>query len=534
MNDRSAVWPLAVVLMVLGAQGCGGSGVENGAGGSGGTSTVCDETMDGDEVCALGDADAPVCVAGRCVACRDATSCEGDTPLCTDNACTSCGAAGPSDGCAMANSSKPVCTSSGECVECTDHEQCASLVCDRDGQVCVPEESIIYVANGGFLGDQESGADTPGCGIPESKCASINFAVENRLDDELGRTWVRIADGNYGGFLSFENQTARLIGGNEVRYRELVQGDTSMALIEVGEGVDLLIDRLLMNPGGTGSIGLRCRGEERIPSAVTLRRSLIQSADSSGAQFDTWCSGEVTKSAITFNRQHGIVALASSQGSETLIVRESIIQDNRDEGVRCDGGSLVVERSLIERNGGGGIASSDASFIIRNNFIQDNGSSSISSASSIGGVRFRDDGPEPRVFEFNTVVSNQISEFTTSSPGVSCDVGAPIEISNSIVWDNSGNREDFAETNPQVSSSCVVAYSNVQGGLNPNNHLEVGPGNIDTDPLFVDIFRGDFRIEPESLAIDAADPDATLDIDFAGTRRPQGDARDIGAHEVVE
>jgi hypothetical protein len=54
---------------------------------------------------------------------------------------------------------------------------------------------------------------------------------------------------------------------------------------------------------------------------------------------------------------------------------------------------------------------------------------------------------------------------------------------------------------------------------------------IDTDPMLVDVANGDFHLAAGSPAIDAADPDTTLALDFDGVARPAGAARDIGAFE---
>ena len=103
------------------------------------------------------------------------------------------------------------------------------------------------------------------------------------------------------------------------------------------------------------------------------------------------------------------------------------------------------------------------------------------------------------------------------------------------MWDNQGGNKDNVDPDAQISGFCEVSYSNVQGGITPhNNRPVVGEGNIDTDPLFVDPFRVDYRIQPESLAKDAADPAATLAADFDGKPRPSGSAHDIGAHEAQD
>lgn len=61
--------------------------------------------------------------------------------------------------------------------------------------------------------------------------------------------------------------------------------------------------------------------------------------------------------------------------------------------------------------------------------------------------------------------------------------------------------------------------------------LDGAHNQLGVDPQFADTVSSDFHLKAGSVAIDAADPSATLSIDYDGTTRPQGPARDVGAFE---
>lgn len=489
----------------------------------------CDLEVDGDAFCASSNPAAQVCVDGRCVECRGPEQCGDTTPLCASSSCVACGEPGPSEPCAALGAATPVCSASGACVECTDHEQCDSQVCDRDNSVCVPEEQIVYVANGGFVGDQEVGEDTPGCGVPQSKCLTIRYAVDNRLDEELGRVWVRVADGIYvGDKLDLQDQSLRLIGGDETQVTlSGAPNDVAQIMVKVGQGVDVLIDRMLIRTLGAISEVIECTGAERIPSYVRFHRSSASGASGPGLDIEPHCSLEVVDSRI-HNNQRGGIKFYTFTG-QTVVVLSSVIEDNDDLGIDIEGGAIRVEQTLISKNRGGGIRTDNSDFLIRNNFIQNNGDL----LSSSGGVKIVRDGPNQRIFDFNTVVGNRVYELQFSAPGIGCETFAPIEITNSIIWNNDGGNNGYVDPNAQINGFCEVSYSNVQGGvIQDGDRPVIGPGNIDTDPLFADPFRADYRIQAESMARDAADPESSIEIDFDGNPRPAGGGYDMGAYEV--
>ena len=109
-------------------------------------------------------------------------------------------------------------------------------------------------------------------------------------------------------------------------------------------------------------------------------------------------------------------------------------------------------------------------------------------------------------------------------------------ITNCIFWDNSalnGNDEihnDFGST--PVINYCDIENSNGSGsGWNLSFGTDLG-GNIDVDPLFVDV--NDLHLKSYSLCINAGNPAGSYigQTDFDEAPRVRYDRVDMGAYEV--
>ena len=530
---------------------------------------------DGDGECADRNADTPICdSSGACVAaCESSSECgEPTAPLCVDSGfCAGCEAANDSDGaCADLDPDAPFCVSDGSCAECRDndhcsegaqvcdadrhqcrpceaHAECASDVCDLDaGGACIAEGQVIYV-------DHRAEASNEDC-TREAPCPTIEAGIA--AASTSNRSFMHVAPGAYTETIAVSDHDFSLIA-HEV---ELTPADSGEPALRVEAPADLTIDGLrLTGATGSGGDGLRCtagasrpdlrlrhvriddnrRGINASDCILTLEASQVSSNDGPGISAT---DGILTLEAsqVSSNDGPGISAtdgsltLEASQVSSndgpgisatdgSLSLEASQVSSNDGPGISATDGILAVERSLIAANRGGGVRLENADFSLQNNVIVHNGSDGENgTASNFGGVFLSGGqaGNELAVFEFNTIAKNASG---LEASGIACNIGTALTFANNIVHSNEGDSQLSGE-------NCSHRYSNLEG-------LGGADTNIDADPLFIDADSdfpdSDFRLRADSPCIEAADPEADLDVDFDGTSRPRGDRHDIGAFEFA-
>lgn len=102
---------------------------------------------------------------------------------------------------------------------------------------------------------------------------------------------------------------------------------------------------------------------------------------------------------------------------------------------------------------------------------------------------------------------------TTQNVGGLRNQGATVTVANSVFWDNEGpgGAQDSAN---QIGGSPTVSYSIVEGGFS-------GTGNLNSDPLFVDLAGRDLRLTSASPAVDAADNGMVSPLPLDAGRAPR-------------
>jgi predicted GH43/DUF377 family glycosyl hydrolase len=225
-------------------------------------------------------------------------------------------------------------------------------------------------------------------------------------------------------------------------------------------------------------------------------------------------------------------------GMSGLILGNEIIDDTLSASNEAQGGGIwmyqVVEEVIINRNRisnnmasgglggvGGGIALSsggtNGNVSIVNNIISGN-----FCAGRGGGIGSYEGSPQ---IINNTIVNN--SAGSVGGGGISEIGGNPPRIVNTIVWGNQST------SNPQISGTPTVRYSDIQGGY-------AGEGNIDADPLFVPD-DSLFHLSDNSLCVNTGADSIQIDAlwyrppsdDYEGDDRPyMGIQPDMGADET--
>ena len=179
--------------------------------------------------------------------------------------------------------------------------------------------------------------------------------------------------------------------------------------------------------------------------------------------------------------------------------------------------NIINDNTATRAGGGLGVFSPEVDVI--NNLFTNN------SANITGGGVYV--WKETTNFVNNTFSGNSSQELGSA---ITAENGANVQVSNSIVWDNNSTQSGdqiYAKNTVDRFEEAIISVSNslVENGFN-------GPGNIDTDPQFVNPDRGDYRLSSGSGAIDVGNNQVvTVEVDLDNQPRIVNEIVDLGAYE---
>jgi Right handed beta helix region len=406
-------------------------------------------------------------------ACSESPDCASvmGSPICDDGVCVQCTAQDSSACTGMT----PFCGDDKKCQACTTHAQCSDGTAATSG-VCTPSGACAKVEEVAYV-DPDGTANSE-C-IQPKPCPQVSSALATNRPYVLFKGTIMenvFVDAR-------PNLSFLALPGAKIK------GIASGPVIELRNASKLTISDLEITEGlGTGGHGISLSGSA---NSVTLLRARLF--------------------------KNGGIGLNAPAGN--VDISQSTITENSGVGVLVDGGAIKLSQSTFTSNTGGGLLVGGSTFEVTNSIFSRNGGVN----STRGGVSLRDITTVGNKFEFNTVAQNLANNGVVS--GVQCvSVTAPLQMNNSIVYNNA----QMGVTMPdQVggSANCTWSYS-----LIGPKALTDGNGLLSADPQFQAV--DDFNLKPSSPALNAADPAATLKVDFHGKPRPAGIRADMGAIEM--
>jgi Right handed beta helix region/Chlamydia polymorphic membrane protein (Chlamydia_PMP) repeat len=229
------------------------------------------------------------------------------------------------------------------------------------------------------------------------------------------------------------------------------------------------------------------------------------SATSNGGGIDNYNNGNSTVINSTFTgntsgRRGGGIRSSSSTVTVTNSTFNDNVADTGGGGISNYSGSVKVTNCSFSGNAageGGGMYNNTSSPAVNNCVFRGN------SAWYGGGMSNQYDSSP---FVTNCTFSGNLA---AAGGGVYNTNGSNPTLTNCILWRNTPYEVVSNLSTPTVS------YSNMRGGF-------PGEGNVDSDPMFLDVDGGDLQLRSESPCVDAGNNDAVpvgVDADANGDPR---------------
>lgn len=214
-------------------------------------------------------------------------------------------------------------------------------------------------------------------------------------------------------------------------------------------------------------------------------------------------------------------------------IYNNVVRGNTVEAIKTTPGQFADRVGAF----GGGIYLGRADVRVYNNLVVDNSAATVA---PYGGDMYTNGGGIYAVAVTGLIANNTIAQNVTSptrvgnvysesgSVYISAAAGGLTVANNIIAFNAPGVR--FGTTPPAFLNNDVFGNGTDYIGAEP----APGAGNISQNPLFVDRPSANYRLSPESPAIDAGNTDyARGGTDLDGHPRISGAAVDLGAYEFI-
>ncbi|MBA7503915.1 hypothetical protein ES706_02539 [subsurface metagenome] len=326
-------------------------------------------------------------------------------------------------------------------------------------------------------------------------------SVDEAADTMVAGDTVYVKQGTYSGFALTTSGTAN----NMVNYLAY-PGDTPIINGEIwfdnGASYNKIDGFILQNSSG-GGIEMITGNKYNI-----ISNNIIRDSASCGVDLSNNSEGNIIEyNEIYGHDDHGIHTSGSTKNE---VFRGNVVYDNRLNGLGLAWGTgLQVINNIVYNNGKTGIeyTGEDIDGVIKGNLCYNN---DVRHVGSSGGWEIFASGSN-FVIEGNTAISRS---------------GAPvtyfIEGSNHVVRNNIGYRSDGLSAGVVLFvNPADTDYNDWFDPLNPDPVRGTpGPHSISQDPLFVDMEKHDFHLQPDSPCIGAGENGVDMGAYGAGEPDP--------------